>query len=76
MLEPRNEIYGLKLHEETNIAGRMILRVAGGWIYRFYDYTKDDFLNPVFVPFNCEFVPTSSNQPTVLGKSTEVKASE
>lgn len=45
------ELYEMELHETKNINDFwQVLRVAGGWIYRFSD-------GDVFVPFNNEFQP-------------------
>lgn len=51
-MEKRN-IYDLKLHEElfiedNNESGVWVRRVPGGWLYNYED--------PVFVPFNDEFM--------------------
>lgn len=49
-------IYELKLHESLKLEGFEITRVAGGWIYRYWDYTKQDYYaNSTFVPYNKEF---------------------
>lgn len=49
-------IYDLKLHGKIQSDGLNILRVSGGWIYRFWDYVKEDYcLNGTFVPYNNEF---------------------
>lgn len=51
-------IYDLKLHESTATeSGNIgITRVAGGWLYKFWNFQKDDYFeNTTFVPFNNEF---------------------
>lgn len=49
-------IYNLELHESIDSGGFNITRVAGGWIYRGWDYTNQDYYpDAVFVPLNNEF---------------------
>lgn len=50
-------LYNLKLHEEICAeSGYHVFRVPGGWIYRFWDYSNEDyFSHATFVPFNNEF---------------------
>ncbi len=49
-------IYELKLHEYIDRKGMRITRVAGGWIYMFWDDEKKDFYQTsTFVHFNNEF---------------------
>lgn len=51
-------IYDLKLHEELKLSNDMyVLRVPGGWIYDFWDVTKDQAKIGVFVPFSMEIIP-------------------
>jgi hypothetical protein len=51
-----NEIYKLKLHQETfTDDGIYILRVPGGWIYGIGN-------NNVFVPYNNEFMETEEKE--------------
>lgn len=46
-------IYNMELHEEANTSSNVfITRVAGGWIYAFYE---NDSTSSVFVSFNNEF---------------------
>ncbi len=47
-------IYEMELHEKKTIYGKGVdvIRVAGGWIYKFYFYKNNDI---VFVPFSDEF---------------------
>lgn len=51
----KKSIYDLELHEETSFPGCNIMRVPGGWLYSSWDYDKEHFMIPVFVPFNNEF---------------------
>ena len=49
-------IYTLGLHEFINENDYNVFRVAGGWIYMFYNRDKkssEDYI--VFVPFDNEF---------------------
>lgn len=51
-------IYDLKLHEFFVDPNRnlSVLRVAGGWLYKFWDFNKQDYYpQTTFVPFNNEF---------------------
>jgi hypothetical protein len=52
------DIYKLNLHESTWICadGSSVIRVPGGWIYRLWDYEARVTRDPVFVPFNNEFM--------------------
>ena len=71
MAEEKN-IYNLKLHEEMHFEnGRFVMRVPGGWIYKFYNantiafpdskkiqthtHKIDSHYENVFVPYNDEF---------------------
>lgn len=46
------ELYNMKLHEELKIDSEIyVLRVSGGWIYRFYE----GGVKNTFVPYNNEF---------------------
>lgn len=51
-------IYDLELHESLNLPIDMsATRVPGGWIYRFWDYQKQDYYpNAIFIPFDNEFM--------------------
>lgn len=51
-----DKIYDLKLHEKTNIGNTdvAVVRVPGGWIYRFFDFDIES-IGSVFVPFDNEF---------------------
>ena len=63
-------LYNLKLHEKICLEGGLvqITRVAGGWIYRFWEQECDTNdlanyrVNSVFVPYNQEF-DTGVNPP-------------
>jgi len=47
------KIYDMKLHEELPLNPEIyILRVSGGWIYRFF---QEEDIENVFVPYNNEF---------------------
>jgi hypothetical protein len=50
------DIYKLQLHDMITAPEFTILRVPGGWIYRFWDFVTKE-LSPVgvFVPFDDEF---------------------
>ena len=52
-----DEIYKLKLHESVDIPPELqITRVAGGWLYRFWDDNLQKYFAPsTFVPFDNEF---------------------
>ena len=55
------DIYNLKWHETVKEVWdgdreALITRVAGGWIYRFVDYVGTTPGEPVFVPYNNEFM--------------------
>lgn len=60
-----NEIYNLKLHEETSINDTNIIRVPGGWIYR-YDLGSG-YIQNTFVPYSDEF--KSKDNKSEEGKS-------
>ncbi len=53
-VDVRVSLYGMKLHEELCCNDNLrIIRVPGGWIYRFWDYDKqEDMPFAVFVPFD------------------------
>ncbi len=54
--ELQSMIYNLKLHEKYLTTGFEVLRVPGGWIYRFWDFKKDDYVDhSIFIPLNDEF---------------------
>lgn len=58
-------IYNLKLHEEFQADGYLVVRVPGGWIYRFWDYKKKDYYpNATFVPYSEEYL---SRNPDYIG---------
>lgn len=62
-MENRN-IYKMKLHEAFRISNNLwITRVAGGWIYEVVN--GNDTSNPVFVPFDNEFMATYKKNPRV-----------
>jgi len=49
-------IYELELHEYLQLEDIQIMRVAGGWIYRYWDYEKKDYYaGSTFVPYHNEF---------------------
>ncbi len=50
-------IYDLELHESINIPHCFeVTRVPSGWIYRFWDYGKQDYPTMgVFVPYDNKF---------------------
>lgn len=50
-----NDIYKLLLHEERSFSDVRIMRVPGGWIYRFWDIQNDCDGQGVFVPYSDEF---------------------
>jgi len=55
-------IYDLKLHEELVLDGMTIIRVAGGWLYRFMNGNVVNYtVETTFVPFNNEFQATDYN---------------
>ena len=37
-----------------------VMRVAGGWIYMFWDNNKKEYEKSIFVPFNNEFLISKS----------------
>lgn len=53
-------IYELGLHERTETnEGLQITRVPGGWLYRYWDFEKQDYCASInFVSYNNEFDPT------------------
>ncbi len=58
-----SEIHNMKLHDVITIDAHntRVLRVPGGWIYRFWEYvvhaSPEYRVNSVFVPYNKEFDP-------------------
>lgn len=56
MLDIKEKLLSLELHEEIEISGSLnIIKVPGGWIYKFFDEkdTRDErptFQSAVFVP--------------------------
>ena len=59
-------IYNMGLHEEITLDGyNRVFRVAGGWIYRFWEnenksgvdgqWSENYRINSVFVPYSAEF---------------------
>ena len=51
-----SELTGMALHDVIKIDGISILRVPGGWIYRFRSFTEYDYKSPgVFVPFVVQY---------------------
>lgn len=56
-MEEAKTIYTLKLHESLVIDGGIcVLRVAGGWIYDFWDTSSDLPKTGVFIPFHNEYM--------------------
>ena len=49
------DVYALKLHESVSKTGVQATRVPGGWLYALWNWDKDTWHEPVFVPFNNEF---------------------
>ena len=50
-------IYELKLHETGFYKDFSVLRVPGGWIYRYWDYGNEDYYaDSIFVPYDNEFI--------------------
>ena len=42
----------MELHEDSNVdAVTNVLRVPGGWIYKFYDFDGEKIESTTFVPF-------------------------
>ena len=58
--EQVNEIYNLGIHQMIDIhsTGDMVLRVPGGWIYT--TRWGDNVYSSTFVPYNEEFLVSSS----------------
>ena len=50
-------MHNLGLNETTQFGDFQIMRVPGGWIYRFWNHKEEDYTNSVFVPYNTEFLP-------------------
>lgn len=49
-------IYELELHKRCTIPELEIIRVPGGWLYRFWDYEKQLYsTTATFVPYNNDF---------------------
>ena len=47
------ELIDMKLHDTILIdSGTKIIRVPGGWIYRFFESHQITMIDSVFVPFN------------------------
>jgi len=68
-MNKKNPIYSMKLHEQRDPGfthGTLIIRVPGGWIYRFWEdernsggdgqWSENYRINSVFVPFHNEFM--------------------
>ena len=52
------EIYKLELHDIWQNNGLEVIRVPGGFLYRYWDYQKQDYYEHVtFVPYDNEFDP-------------------
>jgi len=63
-------IYELDLHESMNLTFTSVLRVAGGWIYNYWDYTNDCMKQGTFVPYNKEFLPKKKTTPREIVKKS------
>jgi len=50
--EIKNQLVTMELHDEIEYYDIKVLKVPGGWIYRFYNSDKQNYENPVFVPWN------------------------
>ncbi len=51
-----NDIYNMELHDTIEIDQMRIVRVPGGWIYYYFDLTKNDYKSMgVFIPYNNEY---------------------
>ena len=56
MLDIKSKLLNMELHEDVEISGSLnVVRVPGGWIYKFFDEkdTRDErptFQSAVFVP--------------------------
>jgi hypothetical protein len=48
-------IYNLGLHQECRLGSVCVIRVPGGWIYRFWDFERQEDMQPIFIPYNNEF---------------------
>lgn len=56
-MKEKKTIYNLGLHQSMDVPPELsVTRVASGWIYRFWDYDKNDYFpDAVFVPFDNRF---------------------
>lgn len=62
MAKPKN-IYELDLHDQFGFGGFVVIRVAGGWLYRMWDIHADEPVPPTtFVPYSEEFKPEENPQ--------------
>jgi len=62
----KKTIYELELHECLLLEDTQITRVAGGWIYRYWDYeNKDYYTDSTFVPYNNEFYQIKNPKPGI-----------
>jgi len=50
-----SDIYAMRLNEQIEFNDIAILRVPGGWIYTYYDFSTGGEKTSTFVPFNNEF---------------------
>ncbi|MFA5618418.1 MAG: hypothetical protein WDK95_16440 [Syntrophorhabdaceae bacterium] len=51
-----NNLYEMKLHDILDFDEYNIIRVPGGWIYRFWDIVKGEYGKGTFVPLYDEFM--------------------
>jgi len=60
-----NDIYTMKLHDEITLyRGLEVVRVPGGWLYRFGSERSDGdwSITATFVPFDNEYHPSNINK--------------
>lgn len=50
------DIYSMQLHDILRFPDFTVMRVAGGWIYRTWDYEKQNYSDGIYVPSNDEFM--------------------
>lgn len=67
-------IYDLKLHEIFKTQDFHVMRVPGGWLYRYWDYAKDILENcPTFVPYDNEFDTRKPNATPLPSSSEQIR---
>jgi len=62
-MQKSNELHSMKLHDvltPNTVPHTMIIRVPGGWVYRFFNesgnpYAPQFVVDSVFVPWSIEF---------------------